>query len=108
MFHFERAIYFMNLIFESQKYLETKEQVSDFIKNLEVPCCMRLAECFQQIAKPDLVASAKYCTQIIEKNLGICMDDPQNELEVMRCQAFYLRAKAYLGVANYLLAEKDF
>ena len=67
----------------------------DFVKNLEIPCCFKLGECFQDIENPDYKKSIKYCSRVIEKNVGICMGDPLDKMEVMRSKAFWLRGKGY-------------
>ena len=98
----------MRIIFETEGLLDNREQAVDFIRNLEIPCSLKLAECYQSLQEPRYDLSVKYCSNIIEKNIGICLNSPEDQHEILRCKAFYHRGKAYQHIQEYKLAFKDF
>ena len=51
--------------------IRTHDQVCEMVQNLEVPVCLKLADCYLSLAEPKFKEAEEVCTRVLDKNLGL-------------------------------------
>ena len=88
-------------LMEDEK-LQNQQQAIDFVKNLEIPLNLKIAECYFELSQ--FLDTIKFCNCIIDTNLGI---SDEGELGDIRASSYHLRAQALLILKHSDLAKKD-